>query len=173
MQVYGLTKPQAGNILMMSAVGMVIGSPLLSFFSNRVIKGRKLLIIIASFMTVLITAVLVFLTDKIAIPGLYLLCFFMGVFTNAIVVIGFTATKELFPVSIAGTSTGLVNLFPFLGGALLQPFMGYLLEQSGKTGETFTVSGYRHSFIAMFVCGIIAFLASFFIKETLSVEGNT
>ena len=85
-------------------------------------------------------------------------------------VIGFTATKELFPVQIAGTSTGLVNLFPFLGGALLQPFMGYLLEQGGRNGEAFTVTGDHHAFTAMFVCGVIGFVASLFIKETLSEE---
>jgi len=173
MHVYGLSKPQAGNILMMSAIGMIVGSPLLSLLSNRLFKARKPLLVIAGFMTVLITSVLAFLTDGLSIPVLYLLCFLMGVFTNAIVVIGFTATKELFPVQIAGTSTGLVNLFPFLGGAILQPFMGYLLEQCGRSGEAFTVSGYQHAFTAMFICGIIAFLASLFIKETLSGESLT
>jgi len=170
MQVYGLTKPQAGNILMMSAIGMVVGSPLLSFLSNRIFKARKPLLVIAGFMTLSITSVLAFQTDGLSIPVLYLLCFFMGIFTNAIVVIGFTSIKELFPVQIAGTSTGLVNLFPFLGGAILQPFMGYLLEQGGRHGEAFTVSGYQHAFIAMFICGVITFVASLFIKETLSEE---
>ncbi len=173
MQVYGLTKPQAGNILMMSAIGMVMGSPLLSFLSNRIFKARKPLLVIASLITLSITSILAFHTDGLSIPVLYLLCFFMGVFTNAIVVIGFTSIKELFPVQIAGTSTGLVNLFPFLGGAILQPFMGYLLEQCGRHGEAFTVSGYQHAFTAMFICGVIAFVASLFIKETLSEESET
>lgn len=175
MQVYGLTKPQAGNILMMSAIGMVVGSPALSFLSNRVFKGRKPLLVIASSMTVLITAILTFLTDRLPVPGLYVLCFFTGMFANAIVAVGFTATKELFPVSIAGTSTGLANFFPFLGGALLQPLMGYLLERAGKTGEmgqNFTIAGYRHAFAAMFICAVIAFLASLFIWETMAREGD-
>ena len=170
MQIYGLSKPQAGNILMMSALGMVVGSPFLSFLSNRVFRARKPLLVISSFMTLLITAVLTFFTDRLSIPSLYLLCFFIGMFTNAVVAIGFTATKELFPVRIAGTCTGLANFFPFLGGALLQPFMGYLLERGGKTGDAFTVTGYSHAFMAMFVCGIITFLASLFIKETLSSQ---
>ena len=157
---------------MMSAIGMVVGSPLLSFFSNHVFRGRKPLLVIASFITLIITAILALATEKLSIPIFYLLCFFIGVFTNAIVVIGFTATKELFPVRIAGTSTGLVNLFPFLGGAFLQPFMGYLLEKSGKNGQAFTVSGYRLAFTAMFICGVIAFIASLFIKETLSIESE-
>ncbi|MEW6380442.1 MAG: MFS transporter [bacterium] len=174
-QVYGLSKTQAGNILMMSAIGMVIGSPTLSFLSNRPVKGRKPLLVIASSMTVLITAVLTFLTDRLPIPGLYVLCFFTGMFVNAIVAVGFTATKELFPVSIAGTSTGLANFFPFLGGALLQPLMGYLLEQAGKPGEmgqNFTVAGFRRAFSAMLVCAVIAFLASLFIRETMAKEGG-
>ena len=51
--------------------------------------------------------------------GLYLICLGLGMFASAIVVIGFTTAKELFPVQIAGTATGLVNLFPFAGGARL------------------------------------------------------
>ncbi|MGA1867892.1 MAG: MFS transporter [bacterium] len=168
MQIYGLSKPEAGNILMMSAIGMVIGSPYLSFLSNRVFRGRKPLVVGTSFLSICITALFAFLTTSLSVPFLYVLCFCLGVCTNAIVAIGFTATKELFPVEIAGTSTGLVNFFPFLGGALLQPFMGYLLERSGKVGLSFTPLGYRNAFIAMFFCALLAFLASLFIKETMS-----
>lgn len=169
MHVYAMTKAQAGGILMMSALGMVIGSPLLSFLSNRLFAARKPLLVGASAITIVINAMLVFYTDRFSIHGLYFLCLMIGIFTNAIVVIGFTATKELFPVQIAGTSTGLVNLFPFFGGALLQPIMGYILERSGRlTGGAFTVIGYRHAFMATLLCAVIAFIASLFIEETLS-----
>ena len=53
----------------------------------------------------------------------------------AIVVIGFTTTKELFPVEIAGTSVGTVNLFPFLGGAIFQPIVGRLLDAYPKAAD--------------------------------------
>ena len=46
------------------------------------------------------------------LAGLYVLCLLMGCFTNAIVVVAFTATKELFPVQIAGTATGAVRAAP-------------------------------------------------------------
>jgi sugar phosphate permease len=86
------------------------------------------------------------------------------------VVIGFTTTKELFPVQIAGTSTGLVNLFPFAGGALFQPLLGYVLERAGRVGMAFAVSGYKQAFLILFVCGRISFLACLFLKETLVRE---
>lgn len=170
MQVYGLSKAKAGNILSMLAVGMIVGSPLLSFLSNRIFRGRKPVLVLSSFIVVCLTALLAFLIDALPVPGLYLLCLGLGIFSSAIVVIGFTTIKELFPVQIAGTSTGLVNLFPFAGGALFQPFLGYLLERPGRVGEDFSLTGYKHAFLALFVCGLIAFLSSLFLKETLVKE---
>jgi sugar phosphate permease len=167
MQVYGLSKAQAGNILMMSAIGMIVGSPLLSYLSNHVVKARKTLLIFSSMVSLWITGALAFYTNRMSLPGLHVLCLGMGMFTNAIVVIGFTAGKELFPVRIAGTSTGLLNLFPFLGGALFQLLLGHLLERGDNIAGAFSVAGYRHAFLALFGCGAVAFLASLFLKETL------
>ena len=167
MQVYGFTKTESGNILSMMAIGMIIGSPAHGYISNKIVRARKPVIVFSSMMTLLVAAALAFHTDGLPVPVLYILCLGLGVFTNAIVVIGFTATKELFPLQIAGTSTGLVNLFPFLGGALAQPFLGYLLERRGKIAESFTVAGYKDAFLALFIFSLIALAASFFIKETI------
>jgi sugar phosphate permease len=167
MQVYGLTKGQAGQILSMLAIGMIVGSPLLSYLSNRVVKGRKPVLVLSSVVLVCLTALLAFYTDKVPTLGLYAICFGLGIFSSAIVVIGFTTTKELFPIQIAGTSTGLVNLFPFAGGAVAQPVLGYVLERHGRVEGAFTLTGYQQAFLLLFFCGVIAFLASLCMKETL------
>jgi sugar phosphate permease len=170
MQVYGLSKAKAGHILSMLAIGMIVGSPFLSFLSDRIFRGRKPVLVLSSFIVLCLTALLAFYTDRLSVPTLYLLCLGLGIFSSAIVVIGFTITKELFPVQIAGTSTGLVNIFPFAGGALFQPLLGYLLERPGKAGDAFTLTGYKHAFLALFLCGLLAFLACLFLKETLVKE---
>jgi sugar phosphate permease len=170
MQIQGLSKAKAGQILSMLAIGMIVGSPILSFLSDRIFRGRKPVLLLSSFIVLCLTALLAFYTDRLSIPALYLLCLGLGVFSSAIVVIGFTTTKELFPVQIAGTSTGLVNLFPFAGGALFQPFLGYLLERPGKAGDAFTLLGYKQAFLALFLCGLLAFFACLFLKETLVKE---
>ena len=167
MQIHGLSKAKAGQILSMIAIGMIVGSPFLSFLSDRIFRGRKPVLLLSSFIVLCLTALLAFYTERLSIPALYLLCLGLGVFSSAIVVIGFTTTKELFPVQIAGTSTGLVNLFPFAGGALFQPFLGYLLERPGKAGDAFSLIGYKQAFLALFLCGLLAFLACLFLKETL------
>lgn len=167
MQVYGLSKPQAGHILSMLAIGVIIGSPLLSSISNKVFYARKPVLMLSSLILVLITAVLAFYTDRIPMMGLYLVCLGLGIFSSGIVVIAFTTNKELFPVEIAGTAIGLVNLFPFAGGAVFQPLLGYILEKNGVVNGAFTLVGYQQAFLVLFGCGIISLLASLCMKETM------
>jgi sugar phosphate permease len=166
-QIAQLTKVQAGRVLSMLAVGMIIGSPALSHVSDRVFGGRKPVMVMSAAVLVVLVSILAFATDKIPLAGHFLLCLGLGVFSSAIVVIGFTAIKELFPIQIAGTATGLVNLFPFAGGALAQPLVGYILERHSKIGGAFTLAGYRQAFFFLWLCSLIALIASFFLKETL------
>ena len=168
--VYGMERAQAARILSMLAIGMIIGSPCLSYASNNILKGRKPVIILSSVMTLVLTGFLAFYTERFSIFGLYLLCLGFGIFTSAIVVIAFTNNKELFPVQMAGTATGLINLFPFAGGAVFQPLLGGILEHYGRVGDRFTLQGYQSAFLVLFFCALIALVASFFLKETLETS---
>jgi sugar phosphate permease len=171
-QIYGLSKVQAGHVLSMLAVGLIVGSPFLSYLSNSVFKARKPVLVLSSIILLCLTALLAFCTDSIPYTGLYLVCLGLGIFSCAVVVIGFTTTKELFPVRIAGTATGLVNLFPFAGGAVLQVLLGYVLEKHTQTQGIFTLAGYQQAFLLLFFSGIIAFLASLFLKETMKIPSS-
>jgi len=166
MQVYTLTKTQTGNILMMIAVGMIVGSPMLSYLSEKVFRARKSVLLISSFTLTGIWVLFVFFVDGLSVLFLYGLFFLLGIFASGIVVIGFTVAKELFPTQIAGTSTGMANLFPFAGGALLQPLIGLVLDCSGRSGITYSVEAYRLSFVGFLVAAVLALISVFLIKET-------
>ena len=73
----------------------------------------------------------------------------MSLSASAIVVIAFTSAKELFPVEIAGTSVGLVNLFPFLGGAVMQPVLGIILESYGQGPDGYSAEAYSQAFFGL------------------------
>lgn len=169
-QVYGYSKAQSGQILSMLAIGMIIGSPLLSYLSNTVLRSRKRAVMISSVIVFCLVIPLTFFTEKIPLMGHYIICLGLGMFSSAIVVIGFTTNKELFPVQMAGTATGLINLFPFLGGAVFQPVLGYVLEKQGRIEGAFTPEGYQQAFLVLFACSVIALIASFFFKETLEKQ---
>jgi sugar phosphate permease len=167
-QVYHMTKAESGHILSMMAIGLVIGSPLLSFLSDRVFKGRKPVLILASVVVLGITGLLAFYTDSIPKVGMYALFFVISVFSSAIVVIGFSMNKELFPIEITGTATGLVNVFPFAGGAVFQPVLGLILERYGKGDGALTVAGYQAGFQVLFLAALVALAAALLSKETMT-----
>jgi len=169
-QVYGLSKAQAAQILSMLAVGMIVGSPLLSYLSTNIFRARKPVLVLSSIILVGLTTPLAFFTTTIPLAFLYVLCLGLGVFSAAIVVIGFTTNKELFPVQIAGTATGIVNLFPFAGGAVFQPLLGYFLERNGTVAGSFTPAAYQRAFLILFIAAVLAFVASLFLKESMVAE---
>ncbi len=166
MQVYAVTKVRAGAILSLVAVGMIIGSPFIGTLSNRLFRGRKPTIIFCSLVMAGIAAPFAFAPESMSLTMIGILCLGFGLFAGSTVVIGFTTARELFPARMAGTCLGLINLFPFAGGAFLQPLMGSILENHGKVGQAFTTAGYRAAFLVMFVSTLVALVASFFIKET-------
>jgi sugar phosphate permease len=171
MQIYGIDKAEAGHILSMAAVGMIVGSPLLSFVSNNLFKARKPVLILSSVFMFAATGVLFFFPREIAAPLLYLICLTIGMFSGASVTIGFTANKELFPLPIAGTASGLINFFPFFGGAVFQVVVGAVLDSQGHTASGgFTLQGFRYALLVLFICGLAALLSSLFIEETMKTQ---
>ncbi len=166
-QVYGLSKAEAGNILGMLALAMIVGSPILSWLSDAVLRSRKKVIVLASIVTLSLSIPLAFFTADLNRPVLYLLCFLMGMFNSAVVVVAFTSVKELFPVAIAGTSVGLVNLFPFLGGAVAPPVLGAILESYGKVGAGYSAAAYAQAFRVYFFLALIALGLACLVTETM------
>lgn len=170
MHVYGMSNAEAGRILSMMAIGLVFGGPFLSWLSDKVFNGRKPVIILTSFGLVILTALLTFCTASIPGWGLYALYFMLTVCSSAVIVVGITMNKELFPIGIAGTASGMVNLFPFIGGAVFQPFLGYLLELGGQKDGIYSVAAYQLAFSALFICAVIALVAALCTRETLIIK---
>ncbi len=165
-QVYDLSKTKSGNILSMSAIGMIWGSPILSYLSNNIFKARKPVLILSSILTLIITGPLYIFTQGIPIALLYLICLGIGTFLGAVTTIGFTTNKELFPVSIAGTATELVNFFPFLG-SYISDHIGRCIGQSGNHH----IGRFFPSEIQIFISGALSLRAGS-LHLQLPCEGN-
>ncbi len=166
-QVYGFDRSGAGEVLSMLAIGLICGGPMQSWFSTRILHSRKLAIILSSLVTLMLTGILLTCTDSLSTPALASICFLFGAFSAASVVVGFSAVKELYPITMAGTVIGLVNLFPFAGGAVFQPLIGWVLEHNGRTAVGFTVEGYQQAFLLLVGCSIAALVGALAMQETI------
>jgi MFS family permease len=170
MQVYGLSKTAAGGVLSTFALALIFGSPLLSLLSNRL--GRKPVLIGCSVVLLVVSGLMSYFVDNMSLPALYILffCFFLAGGSAGPVVAA--VSKELFPISIAGTSVGLVNLFPFIGAAVYQVLIGAVLTAGGHEQARYTVDSFRYMF---FICGASAALslaATGLLQETLKVKSQ-
>lgn len=167
MHVYGLTRSQAGGILSMIAWGMIIGSPFIGLVSDRVLKSRKKVIVICSTILFLEFVFLGLFPGGVPQPALYGLFFIFSLCASSVVAIGFTTTKELFPVRIAGTSVGLVNFFPFLGGAIFMPILGKVLDLYPKTADGgYPLEGYTVVLMILLGAAAAALICALLMKET-------
>lgn len=167
MHVYGMSKTQAGMVLSMIAWGMIIGSPLLGFLSDKVFKSRKKMFMFCTTTLVIVLTFLNLYPSSLPRMALFLVFFIFSVCASAIVVIGFTTTKELFPVEIAGTSVGTVNLFPFLGGAVFMPLLGRVLDAYPKAEDgQYSMAAYSTLLLILLGAAVVSLACTFFMKET-------
>jgi len=167
MHVHNLSSAETGTVLSMIALGMIIGSPLIGLVSDKLVKSRKIPFMICSLLLTCDIFLLYFFPSDFTILTLCVIFFIFSVSSSAIVIIGFTTVKELFPVQIAGTSVGLVNLFPFLGGAVFMPLLGNVLDAYPKTENGFySPEGYATLLLILLAASAAAFFCTLFMKET-------
>jgi len=165
MQVYGLSKTAAGGVLSTFALSLIFGSPALGWIGNRF--GRKPALIGCSIIMLAVCGLMSLYVDSMSLPVLYILfflLFFTGGPSGPIVA---TVAKELFPITISGTSVGTVNLFPFAGGAFFQILVGAVLTANRLGEAQYAVSGFRYMFIICLGGAAISLVAAIFTKETL------
>lgn len=164
---YGMSKIQYGAVLGMLAWGMVLGGPLLGVLSQRVLRSRRKTFTLCTSALVLLLLALVLFPAGLSRTALVVWFFLFSVCSSAIVIMAFTTTKELFPVEIAGTCVGMVNFFPFFGGALFQPLLGRVLDAYGKNDAgQYPVEAYRMILLVLLAAAVLSLACTFLMKET-------
>ncbi len=166
MHVYGLTRTQAGGVLSMMALGMIFGAPFMSWLSHRVFYSRKKVLILSHGSAFCVFVPLAFFTGDFSMTQLYVWCFVFNFCLASLVVVGYAAIKDSFPIQISGTATGMLNIFPFAGVALGQPLIGWALDRIGPAGGPYDVAAYSLVFKFCLLSLLVAFLASLFARET-------
>jgi sugar phosphate permease len=167
MDVYGMTRSQAGTVLSMIAWGMIIGSPPLGFISDKLMKSRKKPFVLCNLVLVIELLFLKIYPAGLPMIVLHIFFFVFSICASSVVIFGFTIIKELFPVEIAGTSTGMVNLFPFLGGAVFMPLLGRVLDAYPKSDTGgYSLEAYSMLIFILLGAAVLSLICTFLTKET-------
>lgn len=171
---YGFSYERASIANSMIYLGWLLGGPLMGFISDR-LQLRRPLLIYGSIAAAIAMMVVLYIPGISAIAVLAILLFY-GVFCstqNVCFAVGLeNASREL-----AGSAVALINMFVMLGGMVLQPLVGKLLDmhwQGAMQGDIRIYSAFDYRFaLTMIPIGlIISAILTKFLRETHAKVGN-
>jgi sugar phosphate permease len=144
--IKGYTPVQAGHLLILLAVGTIIGGPIAGRLSDQVFRSRKG---VALWGSSLYCASLLPLAGILEIqhPLAFGIIFFFAGFFNSFGLLVFSHVKDLFPTTISGTAMTLVNFFTMAGGAIFMPALGKVIESFPRAGNSYPSEAYHLSFL--------------------------
>ncbi|MGE5552556.1 MAG: MFS transporter [Betaproteobacteria bacterium] len=168
-ETYGMSRVTAGNFLMFISIGYALGSPLFGHLSDRVLKGRRPLLLSGTL--VFVGTWLPFIFGwKLAPAVLGAILLLMGITGGGTGTVTFSMGKESVPASHAGTALSVINALAFLAVTVFQPLTGWLISRAGPAGGD-PLSRYKLAFLICLGGAILGLAASLKTKETV-VEGE-
>ncbi len=123
----GFSPITAGNLLLMLNVGLIVGSPLGGWLSDRVLRSRKRVVLLG---LGAMAADLFGLSMGWGEKSVWLLGGFLVVFGlfGSFGIVMYAHIKDLMPAHMTGTALSGINLFTMLGGAMLLQGLGWVLD---------------------------------------------
>jgi MFS family permease len=150
MDVKGYSPIQAGNLIIVLAIGIIVGGPVAGGLSEKILNSRKG---VGLWGLSLYALSLFILTGIIKIQSLFwygLIFFFVGIFQSSGMLV-YSHAKDLYPIAISGTVMTLVNFFTMAGAAVFMPAMGKIIELFPRINHTYPAKAYHLSFLICFL----------------------
>ena len=169
---YGLSTADAALLTSLMLVAWAVGSPLAGGLSDR-LRLRRAPVLAGGMACVGMWAVLIYVPG-LPYPVLATLLAGIGL-ASGVVVIGFAYCKESAPSSLSGTASGIANMGNMLGGMVMQPAIGMLLD-ARWTGalsagvRTYDFAAYATGFSLMLAWLVAGLVAVAFTRETHAIQ---
>lgn len=150
MDVKGYSSVQAGNALIMLAIGQAIGSPIAGKLSDQAFCSVKTMALLGLSLYCISLFPMIGVL-KVESIFWYTLIFFCIGFFQGFGLLLYAHAKQLFPVSISATAMAWVNFFLVAGGALIMPALGKIIDYFPHTEQSYQPFAYHLSFLICFL----------------------
>jgi predicted MFS family arabinose efflux permease len=165
---YGFTTREAAATASAMLVAWALGSLAIGPLSER-LGARKPVLFAGLAATLALWSIVAFvpgLGRAVLVALLFALSLAAGAF-----IIGFAFAKESVPARLGGTVSGIANMGVMLGGMLMQPMVGFMLDRhwSGQTAQgvrVYDFAAFRAGFAVMAAWTALALVLLAFTRET-------
>ena len=172
-QMQGMTRATAANHVSIYFLGFAIGSAFWGRVSDA-LRRRKAVALAVSGAHVLGWGVWLWATWRaggfLPLAATYVLCIAMGLATAGFT-LSWASAKEVNPPQLSGMATSVVNVGIFLGPAILQPMVGWLMERTWdgrmEAGvRIYSAAEWRNGLLLLAAAALAGWVATLFVRET-------
>lgn len=160
MHVYGLSRSDSSQLIMVGLVGAMIGAPLTSWISSRIDSIKRPYLVVHS-IVFLSWASFLIMNGK---PPIYLLMviFFITGYGNGASALTFAIVRKSFDIKEVGVVSGFANMGGFLSAVLLPSIFGKVLDHFHSSASSV---GYHYGFIIPVLFSLLGLLGGTIIVE--------
>lgn len=172
-QMHAMSRATASNHVSIYFLGFAVGSALWGRVSDALGK-RKPVALAVSGVHVLGWCAWLWATWRgggpLPLLATYALCVVMGLVTAGFT-LSWASAKEVNPPQLSGMATSVVNVGIFLGPAILQPTVGWLMERTwdGRVEagvRIYSGGDWRNGMMLLTVAAMAGWIATLFVRET-------
>ncbi|MCH6268989.1 MFS transporter [Neobacillus citreus] len=162
MDMYGMTRSEASQLILIGLVGALIGAPFSGWISSRLEMIKRPYVVVHF---ILLLSWSTFLLFNGSPPNFLLtvLFFVIGLAYGANA-LTFAAVRQSFPIMESGLASGFANTGGFLSAVLLPSIFGNVLDHF-QTASGSLSAGYYHGFITPVIFSIIGLIGVITLKE--------
>jgi MFS family permease len=170
MDIKGYSPVQTGNLLILLAIGTIVGGPISGQFSDRIFCSSKGVALggLSLYALSLLPLLGIF---KIQNPFWYSLIFFFNGFFGAFGMLIYSHARSLFPIAISGTVMTWVNFFTMAGAAVFMPALGKIIQSFPTMGYSYPAEAYHLSFFICFLGMAASLIFYAFSKSEKKIGG--
>jgi sugar phosphate permease len=160
MHVYGLSRSDASQLIMVGLFGAIIGAPLTSWISSRLDSIKRPYVIVHC-IVFLCWASFLFMNGKPPVLMLTIIFFLIG-YGNGASALTFAIVRKSFDIKEVGVVSGFANMGGFLSAVLLPSIFGKVLDHFHASASSI---GYQYGFIIPVIFSLLGLLGGLIIVE--------
>ena len=171
MNVYGMTRADASQLMMIGLIGALIGAPLASWIASKLEEIKRPYVVV-HIILVLTWSIFIFYHGNPPSSLVTILFFMIGLAYGANA-LTFAAVRQSFPIKESGIVSGFANTGGFLSAVLLPSIFGKVLDHTQAISGSIS-NGYYYGFITPVVFSLIGLIGVMLVKEKRQLkEKNT
>lgn len=169
MHTYGLMKQQASHVTLLMTLGVALGGPAMGWVADRLGRVKPILLTSSIIYTTIWAYILYGAGGQPPLWLMHVLFFLLG-FLAISFLLTFNNVRQINHPAVSGIAISVVNAGGFVGTALLNTYVGRLLDRF-STGPVYPLAAYRFAFSTFVILGVIAVVSTFCLNETASQPG--